>query len=140
MMISPKWYIGLLFLILYFLSIKELFMHTLCHVTLQFQESPTRIGQVYFPCTIDFGLLHVACFGQRNISGRNRNRGFTACPCFGLPSRTSAICHRKMVPGVAIKQGEGEDIWNSLNTSHGLEPSSEPLCWALQMWRPHTGL
>lgn len=100
--ISLKWHIGLLFPILHSLSVKELFIHTFRHVTSQFYKNLTRKSQVYFLWTIDFGLLHAACFGQWNIRGWNRNRGFAVCLCFGLTSRTSAICHEKTMPGVAM--------------------------------------
>lgn len=100
MLISQKWNIRLLFLILHSLSVEELFMHTLCHAILQFYKSFTRKVQVYFPCPIDSVFLHAACFDQWSISGCNRKRGFTVCPYFGLPSCTSAIC-QEMIPGPA---------------------------------------
>ena len=67
-----------------------------CHFAVL--QSLTRVNQVYFPHTIDSGLLHAACFGQHSISRCNRNRGFTLCPCFDLSSHTSAICHEKAMP------------------------------------------
>lgn len=103
------------------------FMDTLCHATLQFYKSFTRKGQVYFPCTIDSELLHAARFGQWNIGGFNRNRSFTLCPYFGLPSCTCAFCHEKIMPGAAMVQEAWEDIWSSLSTSHSLELRPEHL-------------
>lgn len=62
MVISQKWHFGLLLPILHSLSVKELFMHTLCHATLQFYKCFIRKVQVCFPCAIDSGFLHAACF------------------------------------------------------------------------------
>lgn len=68
----------------------------LCHFAIL--QSLTRINQVYFPHTIDSGLLHEACFGKQSINRCNRSRDFTLCPRFDLSSHTSAICHEKVMP------------------------------------------
>lgn len=93
----PQMVYWVMFPVLHSLSVKELLMHnTLCHAALQFYKSLTRIGQVYFVCNLDSGLLHAASFGQQNIHRCNRNRDFTVCPRFGSSSCTSAICHKMM--------------------------------------------
>lgn len=80
-----------------------------------------------FPAPLTLGFSMQLALANGLFSGCDRYRGFTVCPRLGLPSHTSTICHK--MPAAAMVQGVWEDIWNSVNTSHSLEPRSEHLSW-----------